>query len=202
MELSLESLPQLFLHSACVDGPCFHSDLTDKTAYVVTSDSPMQRPPDIYPVPWRKALPVGETTSSLQTTSDGQHLSQQPHSLPTTFCEDFSTSLTVPLAPAPTFWSDMRRAEPLQGPPVSMLSLYPLCTHGVNPRPLRRHPETTNMWAAAEQRDVFTFHPELQLDLQQKQKYCNVYFFPEMIIIVLQTFFKLQLPKWKRHLKK
>ena len=58
------------------------------------------------------------------------------------------------------------------------------------------------MRAAAEQRDVFTLHPELQLDLQQKQKYCNVYFFPEMIIIVLQTFFELQLPKWKRHLKK
>lgn len=27
-------------------------------------------------------------------------------------------------------------------------------------------------------------------------------FSPEMIIIVLQTFFKLQLPKWKRHFKK
>lgn len=24
---------------------------------------------------------------------------------------------------------------------------------------------------------MFTFHPELQLDLWQKQKYCNVYFF-------------------------
>lgn len=34
------------------------------------------------------------------------------------------------------------------------------------------------MRAAAEQRDVFTFHPELQLDLQQKQKYCNAVFFP------------------------
>lgn len=75
-----------------------------------------------------------------------------------------------------------------QGPCVSMLSLCSLCTHGVNPHPLqppRGHPETTHMHTAAEQRDLFTFHPELQLDLQQKQKYCCVCFFPEMIIIVL-----------------
>lgn len=39
-----------------------------------------------------------------------------------------------------------------------------------------RAPGDTNMWAAAEQRNMFTFRPELQLDLQQKQKYCNVYF--------------------------
>lgn len=92
-----------------------------------------------------------------------------------------------------------------RGPRVSMLPLCSLCTHGANPRPPwppRGHMETPNMWAAAEQRDVFTFHAELQLDLQQKQKYCNVYFFPEMIIIVLQTFFKLQLPKWKKYFKK
>lgn len=69
--------------------------------------------------------------------------------------------------------------SPLKGARVSMPPLYSLCTHSVNPPPPppRGHRETTNMWAAAEQRDVFTFHPELQLDLWQKQKYCNVYFF-------------------------
>lgn len=42
----------------------------------------------------------------------------------------------------------------------------------------KRAPETTSVRAAAEQRDVLTFHPELQLDLEQKQKYSHVYFFP------------------------
>ena len=174
-------------------------DPTDKTAYTVTSDSPTQRPPDIYPCALKEGSPGGR---DHLFTAD--HLWQSAPlrraSLPS---QDFlwrprHLSLTVPLAPAPAFWLDVHWAEPLKGPPF----LCHLCTHGVNPRPPRRQPETANTRAAAEQRDVFTLHPELQLDLQQKQKYCNVYFFPEMIIIVLQTFFELQLPKWKRHLKK
>lgn len=70
---------------------------------------------------------------------------------------------------------------------VFVFSVYPL--HKCWPTATaKRAPETTSMWAAAEQRDVLTFHPELQLDLERKQKYSHVYFFfPEMIIIVLQT---------------
>lgn len=139
-----------------------------------------QRPPGIYtyPVnafPGEKVLPH---CPPLLVVSPSQN-SLIPFS--GLFLWGLSTLLTVSLAPAPTSSSALPWAKPLKGPQVSMPSLYSLCTHGANPRqppPPRGHPETTNMWAAAEQRDVFTFHPELQLDLQQKQKYCNVYFFP------------------------
>lgn len=89
------------------------------------------------------------------------------------FSEGFSTPSGLFLQLPHTSQSgQLLRQAPERAPHfygVFVFSVYPV--HKCWPTATaKRAPETTSMWAAAEQRDVLTFHPELQLDLEQKTK--------------------------------
>lgn len=135
-----------------------------------------QRHPDVrtYPV---QVFPGGKDCCTAEL------LAEQPHSLLATLSLKASLTLWPVLQLQHQLPNQPRPGpSPWKGPGFLCL-LCILCVPTawtfILCGPLRGHLETTNMQAAAEQRGVFTFHPELQLDLRQKQKYCNVYFFSQ-----------------------